>query len=204
MTGMGYPSTWKDALDKNGERMPKRDRTGKVIHNADGTVRYKQEPDGQGIIDWIEEQKKWIQNEMERRYGWKREYKGSHPRGNLSTPDYQAAQAKERTQEIQQVLEDEIKNYSKRIYGITDTLHTEVDDLLDNGRVLDIINRYMRICPDKTYTKIREEAIVYFEKLPAKEERKVFESLRKKIADADTRATQKQSARIQHEEILRD
>lgn len=70
MTGMGYPSTWTDVLDENGERVPKRDKSGEVIHNADGTARYKQEPDRQGIIDWIEDQKRWIQNEMEWRYGW--------------------------------------------------------------------------------------------------------------------------------------
>ena len=106
MTGMGYPSTWKDMLDEHGERVPKRDKNGNVIHNADGTVRYKQEPDGQGIIDWIEDQKRWIHNKMKIRYGWEREYKGSHSRGNLSTPDYQAARANERQAEFERQMEE--------------------------------------------------------------------------------------------------
>lgn len=66
MAGMGYPSTWRDVLDENGERIPKRTKDGKKIFNQDGTVRYRQEPDKQGVIDWIEEQKKWLQDEMER------------------------------------------------------------------------------------------------------------------------------------------
>lgn len=104
MTGMGYPSTWKDVLDEHGEKLAKRDKLGNIIYNADGTIRYKQEPDGQGIIDWIEDQKRWIQNEMERRYGWQREYKGSHQRGNLLTPDYQVARAKERHRKLKAKL----------------------------------------------------------------------------------------------------
>ena len=30
-TGMGYPSTWKDSLDENGERIPKKNRDGDII-----------------------------------------------------------------------------------------------------------------------------------------------------------------------------
>lgn len=192
MAGMGYPSTWKDALDEHGERIPKRDKTGKVIHNADGTVRYKQEPDRQGIIDWIEDQKRWIQNEMERRYGWQRECKGSHPRGNLSTPDYQVARAKERLRESVRILQAEEERYTQHIYGITEILSTEVDKFLDNRRVLDIINRYVRLCSDEEYEIIREKAIGYFEELPNKENQSVFESLSKKLADADHKAVSKQ------------
>lgn len=70
----------------------------------DGTTRYQQEPEKQEILDWIEDQKKWIQSEMEYRYGWEWEYKGSHPRGNLSAPDYQIARAKERRQEMDEIL----------------------------------------------------------------------------------------------------
>lgn len=112
---MGYPSTWKDILDEHGDRVPKRDKLGNIIHNADGTVRYKQESDGQGIIDWIEDQKKWIQNEMEHRYGWQREYKGSHPRGNLLTPDYQVVRAKERQEEFERQMKSTFASFVFRV-----------------------------------------------------------------------------------------
>ena len=80
MAGMGYPSTWKLQLDEQGNPIPKLDRYGKPVTEKDGSIRYKKSPDQQGIIDWIEEQKTWLQNEMKSSYGWDREYKGSHPR----------------------------------------------------------------------------------------------------------------------------
>ena len=118
LTGMGYPSTWKDALDENGERIPKRTKSGDLVYNLDGSVRYRQEPDGQGIIDWIEEEKQWIQSEMASRYGWQREYKGSHPRGNLSTPDYKAARAKERKELLEREIKAEISEYVTNVREI--------------------------------------------------------------------------------------
>ncbi len=56
-TGMGYPSTWKDVLDEQGNPVPKLGRLGNVVYNEDGTIRYKKAPSSQGIVDWIETQK---------------------------------------------------------------------------------------------------------------------------------------------------
>ena len=188
MTGMGYPSTWKDALDERGERIPKRDKTGKVIHNADGTVRYKQEPDGQGIIDWIEDQKGWIQKEMERRYGWKREYKGSHPRGNLSTPDYQAARAKERAETILQNTNQQLQNYTQRINGLTRMLDTGIDELFQNDKMLDFVVRYLKMCPQERFEEFLREAETYFDSLAAEEQKKAKRTLQKIIEEAQRKA----------------
>jgi len=203
MTGMGYPSTWKDVLDEHGERVPKRDKNGNAIHNADGTVRYKQEPDGQGIIDWIEDQKRWIQNEMERRYGWQREYKGSHPRGNLSTPDYQVARAKERVQEVRLMMQKEVMSYSKQIHEITDTLSAEVKNVLDNDDAFDLVIRYLQFCSNEEYQKIVKEAADFFVSLPSKENQKVFNLLEKKIADAQTKNGSKHHAELRPQETLK-
>lgn len=188
MAGMGYPSTWKDALDEHGERIPKRDKTGKVIHNADGTVRYKQEPDRQGIIDWIEDQKKWIQSEMERRYGWQREYKGSHPRGNLSTPDYQAARAKERAETILQNTNQQLQNYTKRISELTRMLDTGIDELFQNDKMLDFVVRYLKICPQERFEEFLREAETYFDSLAAEEQKKAKRTLQKIIEEAQSKA----------------
>lgn len=101
MTGMGYPSTWKDTLDGNGDKIPKRTKSGEIVHNADGSVRYQQESDKQGIIDWIENQKAWIQQEMSKRYGWAREYK--------------AARAKERKEALEKATREELNLYLERV-----------------------------------------------------------------------------------------
>lgn len=127
LAGMGYPSTWKDSLDENGKRIPKKNRNGNIIYNRDGSIRYQQEPDKQGIVDWIDEQKQWIQQEMKKRYDWDREYKGAHPRGNLSTPDYQAARAKERQEEYLHLLNESLTKYDERIYELTLKLDDAVE-----------------------------------------------------------------------------
>lgn len=86
LAGMGYPSEWVEVLDEQGDKILKLDRSGNVIHERDGSIRYKKQPQGQGLIDWIEDQKQWLADKMLCCYGWEREYEGSQPWGNLSTP----------------------------------------------------------------------------------------------------------------------
>ena len=142
MRGMGYLSTWTDVLDENGNKMPKCNKDKEIIYNKDGSVRYLQKPDKQGIIDWIEDQKNWIHREMLTRYGWEREYKGSHPRGNLSTPDYRAARAAERLQEferkIQQIQAEFDAHIEEQICKLDSSVDTdapgETGDFQKDGR----------------------------------------------------------------------
>jgi len=170
MAGMGYPSTWKDVLDENGERIPKRDRKGNIVYNTDGTVRYQLEPDRQGIIDWIEAQKKWIQKEMLERYQWGREYKGSHPRGNLSIPDYKVARAKERQEEIIKATEKHVFECFKSVGTIKDVLETSVSSAFDQSSEGDIIMKYLQMCPEEEYLAILARAEDYLTRLPVKEQ----------------------------------
>ena len=188
MAGMGYPSTWKDVLDENGERVPKRDKSGKVIRNADGTVRYKQEPDGQEIIDWIEDQKKWIQNEMERRYGWKREYKGSHPRGNLSTPDYQVARAKERQEEFERQMKATFSTYVMRMDRKLEQLTTATEDVWYNTNEWEKVIRYLKMCPPEEYLEYVNRAEEFISALPQREQARVKKKLQEIIQAADLKA----------------
>lgn len=170
LTGMGYPSTWKDKLDEQGQRIPKRDRNGTIIHNADGTVRYQQDPDKQGILDWIEEQKQWLQEEMKRRYNWDREYKGSHPRGNLSTPDYQVARAKERQEEYQRLLDESLTNYDARVYELSLKLDDSVERQWENATNQEIIHRFLSVCSDEEYDQILERSSQYLDQLALREQ----------------------------------
>ena len=187
MAGMGYPSTWRDVIDGNGERVPKCDKNGNVIYNADGTIRYKQEPDGQGIIDWIEDQKRWIQKTMERRYGWKREYKGAHPRGNLSTPDYQVARAKERCGEIMRAANIELQNSTHHTYELLNVLNQKVDELFDDATTFDLIFRYLKICPQSRYEELINEMEQCLVNLAAGEQTKLVRKLEAIISDAEQR-----------------
>lgn len=194
MAGMGYPSTWKDVLDENGEKIPKRSKTGEIIHNTDGTIRYQQEPDKQGILDWIEEQKQWLQTEMKRSYNWDREYKGSHPRGNLSTPDYQVARAKERQEEYQQLLNESLVKYDERVYELSLKLDDSVARQWDNASNQDIIERYLAVCSDAEYEKVLEIAASYLNQLASKEQAQTRAELVRKIQQAE--GTDQKTAKI--------
>lgn len=187
MTGMGYPSTWKDVLDENGERIPKRNKDGEIIHNKDDSIRYQQEPDQQGVIDWIEDQKRWIQLEMKKRYNWEREYKGSHPRGNLSTADYQAAAAKERKEEVEKLMEASLAQYNTRVRELSLLLNNRITQQLSSDTNQELIQHYLSVCSDEEYYSIADRAVAYLKQLPIVEHRETQQALLQKIHAADIR-----------------
>ena len=187
-TGMGYPSTWKDVLDKNGEPIPKIGRNGEIIHNKDGSIRYKKEPDGQGVLDWIEDQKRWIQIEMMRRYDWSREYKGAHPRGNLSTPDYKVARAEERRKEIEWQQEKVITNILEHVEEKIERLDEVVDKMWRSSDDWEKVLRYLNTCPDEEYDALVMKARQYLDKLPEYEREKANLALDEIIKKAEEKA----------------
>ena len=185
MAGLGYPSTWKDVLDENGERIPKRNRNGEIVLNKDGSVRYQQEPDKQGIIDWIEEQKQWLQAEMLRRYDWHREYKGSHPRGNLSIPDYKVARALERQAEIEQQVISVVRKAEDRIENICRRLDCSADTIYMNGDSISLVANYINTCSDEEYEEIVAKAAEYMKNMSANEKGLVYQALSDIIKSAN-------------------
>lgn len=193
MTGMGYPSTWKDVLDEKGQKIPKRDKENKIILNKDGSVRYLQEPDKQGIIDWIEDQKNWIQNEMLNRYGWVREYKGSHPRGNLSTPDYQVARALERQQEAEHKINEMMNSFVTHVDTQIERLNESVDTVWHNSDDWEKIIRYLKTCPQEDYDKFVEQAERYLDSLPVIEQKNIKAKLDAQIFNATKKGKAQQS-----------
>jgi len=116
-----------------------------------------QEPNQQGIIVWIEDQKEWIQTEMLNRYGWEREYKGSHPWGNLSTPDYQVARAKERQQEAERKINEILSGFMAHINSKIDRLNESVDKVRHNSDDWEKVIRYLNTCPQDAYEEVVRE-----------------------------------------------
>lgn len=189
-TGMGYPSTWKDILAEKGNRIPKKDRNGEIIHNKDGSIRYKKEPDGQGVLDWIEDQKNWIQKEMLRRYDWEREYKESHPRGNLSTPDYKVARAEERRREIEEQSESIMVRFIQHIDEQIDRLDESVDQVWQDTHEWNNIVRYLKTCSEDEYVSLYERARDHLNYLPKQEKNKMLMSLESIIHKAQDDVSQ--------------
>lgn len=184
-TGMGYPSTWREVTDENGTPLPKRDRNNNIIYDEDGSPRIRKEPEKQGIIDWIEEQKLWLEKEMDLRYGWRREYKGKHPRGNLSTPDYKVARAMERLTERENLFKQAVENYSKRILYLNQTLEQTVDEALERHPDFRIIVNYIQTCPESRFDQLFEEAMQNYTHLSENEYNKLNTSLSQLISAAE-------------------
>ena len=194
MTGMGYPSTWKDVRNEKGERLPKRNKRNEIVLNQDGTIRYLQEPDQQGIIDWIEDQKAWIQTEMEHRYGWEREFKGSHSRGNLSTPDYQAARAAERRQEMEERIRNMYDTFVAEINVQISRLDAVVDQVWQSTTDWEKLMKYLKECPEEEYWEYVKRARNYLDTLPIREQ----ERIKKQIDDQILAAQKKSSIQVAH------
>lgn len=188
MKGMGYPSTWTDVRDADGNKIPKRDKEGNIIKEKDGSIRYQQKPDKQGIVDWIEEQKSWLEREMLERYDWHREYKGSHPRGHLETPQYKAECALEQLQNLRARMEELTQSYAGRIEELTATLNRGVDQLFETTETQGLIQQYLLLCPDEDFEEIEQKAVSYLDNLPAREQQRMLMDLQDVIENAQKKA----------------
>ena len=175
-------------LDENGEPIPKKNRNGEIIHNKDGSIRYKKEPDGQGVLDWIENQKQWIQREMVRRYDWTREYKGAHPRGNLSIPDYKVARAEERRKEIERQIDTMMTGFTQHIDEQIERLDESVDQVWQDTHEWNNIIRYLKTCPDDEYEALYERARKHLDALPQQEKMHAKQALDEMIQQSKVKA----------------
>lgn len=124
---------------------------------------------------------------MKRRYDWDREYKGSHPRGNLSTPDYQAARARERQEQYERLLQSSIAQYQETVEGLSITLDEKVNDFFRNTTTQNMIEHYLRLCSDEEYEAVANRAAEYIDRLAVQENDKRYESIVEKIQKAEER-----------------
>ena len=58
-----------------------------------------------GAVEWIEEQKNWLADYMEKEIGWRRLFKGKNERGDLLLSDYRRERAAEKALEAEKVRE---------------------------------------------------------------------------------------------------
>ena len=196
MTGMGCPSTWTEVLDEQGKPIPKRDRSGKIIREENGEIRTVKETEKQGIVDWIEEEKKWIQEKMLERYGWEREYKGSHPRGNLSTLDYKVTRSKERLQEVEQQLHRMLLDYTRRSRLLMKQMEKTVEENVQETPELQIILNYAKLCDEERYQELLSDAVQMLDDLSKREKDDMWKSLQAILDDAQRKKGNDENATI--------
>ena len=58
-----------------------------------------------GAVEWIEEQKNWLADYMEKEIGWRRLFKGKNERGDLLLSDYRRERAAEKALEAEKERE---------------------------------------------------------------------------------------------------
>ena len=140
-TRMGYKTTMEQARDASDELVWQDTPEGKkpqMVRTA------------YGAVEWIEEQKNWIAEDMEKNIGWKRLYKGKNERGDLLLSDYRRERAAEKAleaerekerqenalQQIQTLSEKTIKKLDEEISAKNMTL--KFNDALIESRKTDV------------------------------------------------------------------
>ena len=140
-TRMGYKTTMEQVRDSSDELVWQDTPEGKkpqMVRTA------------YGAVEWIEEQKNWIAEEMEKSIGWKRLFKGKNERGDLLLSDYRRERAAEKAleaecekerqenalQHIQTLSEKTIKKLDEEISAKNMTL--ECTDALIESRKNDM------------------------------------------------------------------
>ena len=124
---------------------------------------------------------------MRKRYDWEREYNGSHLRGNLDTPDYKAARAKERAEEYDQIIRNSLDAYQNHVYKLSLQLDDKVSSQWQTAENQDIINHSLAVCSDEEYDAIVEKAAEYLDNLAVNEQEKAHRALKQQIQQAADR-----------------
>ena len=132
---MGYKTTMKQAVDKNDELVWQDTPDGKKPQ----MVR-----DAFGVIKWIEEQKEWLAEQIEKRMNCERLFKGKNERGDLTLSDYRRERAAEKAleselelQRTQQVLDAAKVQTAEELEKLENQITDKKEDLSIHQRLLD-------------------------------------------------------------------
>lgn len=139
---LGYPTTYTYALDDNGNRIPKRDKEGCIVTDAQGNVIYKKEVDKKGVIDWISDIQEYIEHEMDVSYGWKRAEPTGSKRKHMSVQEYKeyANSLSKIKKEINNSYDD-YQTFNNKFYeSISDNNYKL--DYFKNKEMADLWNQY--------------------------------------------------------------
>ncbi len=80
-----------------------------------------------GAVEWIEEQKNWIAEDMEKNIGWTRFYQGKNERGDLLLSDYRRERAAEKALEAEREKERQ-ENALQHIQTLSEKTIKKLDE----------------------------------------------------------------------------
>ncbi|RXE57977.1 hypothetical protein [Acetivibrio mesophilus] len=117
-TRMGYKTTMEQARDASDELVwqdTPEGRKPQMVRTA------------YGAVEWIEEQKNWIAEDMEKNIGWTRFYKGKNERGDLLLSDYRRERAAEKALEAEREKERQ-ENALQHIQTLSEKTMKKLDE----------------------------------------------------------------------------
>lgn len=117
-TRMGYKTTMEQTRDDSDELVWQDTPEGKkpqMVRTA------------YGAVEWIEEQKNWIAEDMEKNIGWKRLFKGKNERGDLLLSDYRRERAAEKALEAEREKERQ-ENALQHIQTLSEKTIKKLDE----------------------------------------------------------------------------
>jgi len=129
---MGYKTTMKHAVDKNNEP---------VWQNTPDGKKPQMVRDAFGVIEWIEEQKVWIAEQIEKRMNCERLFKGKNERGDLPLSDYRRERAAEELEKLDGQITDKKEDLATMNEQISESQKTIQDlnvKLEDTNRKVDV------------------------------------------------------------------
>lgn len=202
---MGYKTTMQQAVDVSDELVWQDTPEGKKPQMVRTSF---------GAVEWIEEQKNWLADYMEKEIGWRRLFKGKNERGDLLLSDYRRERAAEKALEaekerernelaleaVKKDAEEQLKQYDSQINSrelrltLTDTMLEQKQKDLEE---LDVRAEQIKLecseADEKLTDKKKEVESAQFElnnletaKAEAEERRRVAEEVRAEIvAGAD-------------------
>lgn len=118
-TRMGYRTTMEQARDASDELVWRDTPEGKkpqMVRTA------------YGAVEWIEEQKNWIAEDMEKNIGWKRLFKGKNERGDLLLSDYRRERAAEKVLEAAEREKERKENALLHIQTLSEKTIKKLDE----------------------------------------------------------------------------
>ena len=148
---MGYKTTMKHAVDKNNEL---------VWQNTPDGKKPQMVRDAFGVIEWIEEQKGWIAEQIEKRMDCQRLFKGKNERGDLPLSDYRRERAAEKAleaelelQRTQQELEAARTKTAEEIEKLDCQITDKKEDLAINNALIDESQKSLKEMDEKISEK---------------------------------------------------
>ena len=151
---MGYATTMKQAVDESDNLVWQNTPQGKVPQMK--KVEY-------GAVTWIEEQKEWIADYMQKELGWERFFKGKNERGDLLLSDYRRERAAERAKEAEKkvvLVETDLKVKEKAVTEKASTIFKLDEMLTDKKKNLEAADEMVRYYDQKLDSAKKELAVV--------------------------------------------